>query len=327
MKGLLALPFALAAFLSGAHAEIIQRLAGGAACRTAEGLVRAPRVAPKPGVAAHRAVNGMIATDQPVEGAACYLFAAEARLGAEPCPPVSASCAGTLGVPTSPSAAPKLSPATLRIIDNGYEFLYTQGAEKPGFGLYTYVLLTPASPERAKALLDAILASTPRVTAFGGDIAHIDVIYIPSTGGGAAPPRANSGEVIARYDFDLARALIEAICEMPAEEVFRICRTGLGAGPYLFSYASPVRKDAKVSPPVLFVDLTPIEKDTFPTFVEAYKQQIKSDDISDGQKINSLSIRILNIIETAKVFVDPVEHAVGDVIHLVTSDGQNGKAH
>ena len=325
MKGRLAFLLALPVFLSGAHAEIIQRLAGGAVCRTEEGVVRMPLVAPKPGAAADRAAHGMIATDEPIGGATCYLFAAEARLGAVPCPPGDASCGGTLGVPTARPEAPAVAAA---IIDSGYEFLYAQGGEKPGFGLYTYVLLTPSSPERAQALLDAILASTPRATVFRNDIAHIDVIYIPSTNGGAAPPQANGAEVLTRYDYDLARALILAICEMPAEEVVRICRTGLGAGPYLFSYASPVRKDAKVSPPILFVDLTPVAQGTFPTFVDAYKEQIKSDDITDGQKINSLSLKILNVIETAKVFVDPVEHAVGDVIHLVTSeDGQHGQAH
>jgi hypothetical protein len=104
MKGLLALPVALAVFASGARAEIIQRLAGGAACRTEEGAVRAPRVAPKPGVAAHRAATGMIVTDEPIEGAECYLYRSEAKLGTEPCPSASVGgrgggVAGTLGVP------------------------------------------------------------------------------------------------------------------------------------------------------------------------------------------------------------------------------------
>jgi hypothetical protein len=104
MKGLLALPVVLAVFTSGARAEIIQRLAGGAACRTEEGAVRTPHVAPKPGAAAHRAANGMIVTDEPIEGADCYLYRAEAKLGAAPCPPAAVAgagrgVAGTLGVP------------------------------------------------------------------------------------------------------------------------------------------------------------------------------------------------------------------------------------
>ncbi len=104
MKWLFAVTFALAVFVSGARAEIIQRLASGAACRTEEGAVRAPRVAPKPGATAHRAANGMITTDAPVGGADCYLYRAEAKLGAGPCPSAAVGgsgggVAGTLGVP------------------------------------------------------------------------------------------------------------------------------------------------------------------------------------------------------------------------------------
>ena len=84
IKGLLALSVALTVFVSGARAETIQHLAQDAACRTKEGVVRAPRVLPKPGAAAHRAPNGMIATDKPVGGADCYLYPAEAKLGTRP---------------------------------------------------------------------------------------------------------------------------------------------------------------------------------------------------------------------------------------------------
>jgi hypothetical protein len=77
----------------------------------------------------------------------------------------------------------------------------------------------------------------------------------------------------------------------------------------MFTYVSPLKKNVKLSPPMLFVDLSPIQQGAFATLVDAYKEQIKSDDISDGQKINSLYIKILNVIEIAKVWTDPVEHA------------------
>lgn len=105
MKGLLALSFGLAVFMSDASAEIIQRLAGGAACRSEEGVVYQSRIAPKLGVAAHRAANGMIATDQPVDKTPCYLYRSEVKLGdATPCPSAGVggpggTVGGTLGVP------------------------------------------------------------------------------------------------------------------------------------------------------------------------------------------------------------------------------------
>lgn len=101
MKGLLALPFTLPILASGARAEIILSLAPGAACRTEQGVKRASGVVPKPGAAAHRAANGMIATDEPVEAtgkpdedAHCYLYRGEVRLDAEPGQRPSAAVAG-----------------------------------------------------------------------------------------------------------------------------------------------------------------------------------------------------------------------------------------
>ncbi|MGA8586458.1 MAG: hypothetical protein WB715_21955 [Roseiarcus sp.] len=79
-------------------------------------------------------------------------------------------------------------------------------------------------------------------------------------------------------------------------------------------------------PPLLFVDLSDVHKDAFSTFIDAYKQQIKRDDITDRRKIDALSLKVLNITMTAKDWVSPVEHAIGDIVHLISRDDGNGKA-
>ena len=226
--------------------------------------------------------------------------------------------------PSGPSQKPK-NP----IVENGYEFLYAKGSERPGFGLYSYVLLTPSSPERAKAFLQAVFGLTPHVTAFGADIAQVNVIYIPlvkDTKQGAAV--ANADDATSRYSFDLARALIQSICQAPKiGSQVPSCQGGLSAGPYLFSYASPIGDGAKMEPPALFVDLTGYRQEAFPTIVDAYKAQVKRKDISDRKEIDAFSITVLSALETAAAWANPIQHAIGDVIQIVKPEsGGNGEA-
>ena len=161
-------------------------------------------------------------------------------------------------------SANKRLPAS--IVGNGYQFLYSKGAERGGFGLYTYVLLTSSNSERVKAMLEAVLNYTRQASALvalGGDPTRINVIYIPLTPGRDPGPNPGVTEIAARYNFDLSQALIEKICEMSTPEVLEICKTGLGSGPYLFSYARPIGNVGKLTPPILFVDLTRIQLGAF----------------------------------------------------------------
>jgi hypothetical protein len=221
--------------------------------------------------------------------------------------------------PSPPLPAPNAKP-TSPIVDSGYEFLYTKGSERPGFGLYSYVLLTPSSPERAKAFLQAVFALTPHATAFGADIAQINAIYIPllkDTKQGAVDAATND-DATAHYNFDLARALIQSICQAPkVGSGFQSCQGGLSAGPYLFSYASPLGDGAKMAPPALFVDLSGYRQEAFPTIVDAYKAQVKRKDISDREEIDAFSITVLSALEAAASLLNPIRHAIGDAVQIV----------
>jgi hypothetical protein len=91
-----------------AFGEPIGRLAAGASCRDEKGVVRQPQVRPPDRAQAQRAHNGMIKTDDPISGADCYFYRAEAVLSeTPPCPSASVGqannkIAGTLSpTPTS----------------------------------------------------------------------------------------------------------------------------------------------------------------------------------------------------------------------------------
>jgi hypothetical protein len=242
-----------------------------------------------------------------------------------PLPPGVDRCSSNWCPASQPSGKP-----TSPIVENGYEFLYDKGSERPGFGLYSYALLTPSSPERTKAFLQAVFALTPHVTAFGADIAQVNVIYIPLVKDAkqGAAGATNASEATARYNFDLARALIQSICQAPKiGSRFQSCHGGLSAGPYLFSYAAPLGDGATMAPPALFVDLTGYRQEAFPTIVDAYKAQVKREDMSDRKEIDAFSITVLSALETAAAWANPIQHAIGNVMQIVKPEsGGNGEA-
>jgi hypothetical protein len=209
---------------------------------------------------------------------------------------------------------------TLQIVDTGYDYLYSLNSERTGFGLYTYALLAPGNTDRIYAFISAITNYSSRTSAFGDDISKINVIYIPTV------KESDATEFENKYNFELARRIILSICRISSTEIMRVCKGSLSEGPYLFTYASPIGKAEQFIPPVLFVDLSNVHPQAFATLVNAYKQQVKRDDIADAAKLGSLSINILNITLTAKDWMTPIEHAVGDIVHLISREDRDEKS-
>jgi hypothetical protein len=169
----------------------------------------------------------------------------------------------------------------LSIVDTGYDYLFSMNSERNGFGLYTYALLAPGNPDRTYAFISAITNFTSGTSEFGDDISKVNAIYIPTV----KQSDASGSEI--KYSFELARRIILSICRISSAEIIRICRGSLSEGPYLFTYASPIGKAKQLIPPILFLDLSKVHQQAFATFLDAYKQQVKRKDITDGEKLNS----------------------------------------
>jgi hypothetical protein len=214
------------------------------------------------------------------------------------------------------------------IIDSGYGPLYSLNSERRGYGLYTYALFSPGRRDRVRKFIEAIASYTPSVNVFGSDVSRINVIYIPAT-----PPAGNTSTFeffdgfFGRYNYDLSRQIITAICSIRSSDVENVCKSSLSFGPYLFTYAHPIGDTKNLSPPVLFVDLSEINQQAFPTFIDAYKQQLKQDDITDGKKLYTLSMKLLNVILIAKDWISPIRHTVAGLVHFIPKDETNESFH
>jgi hypothetical protein len=77
------------------------------------------------------------------------------------------------------------------------------------------------------------------------------------------------------YDYKMARALLDHICDPPAEEVKAVCEGDLSRGPYIFTYGQSASKLTPVPPPFLFIELSDIHERAFPEIISAFRAQVK----------------------------------------------------
>jgi acylphosphatase len=215
-----------------------------------------------------------------------------------------------------------------RILDTGYSELQKLGKEEAGYGLYSYAVLTSDSA-RSAAFLGEIFKAIPSVGGTGvPKRAQLNIFYIPIKADKSAAftelSTNTSGEEKAKlgaelsksfYNFKMARAILNHVCNPPANNMKDLCTGAMAGGPYIFTYARPASSLEPVSPPFLFVDLSNVRQEAFPEFIDAFRSQVKQEDVADGAKIHSMRLTILNITLTAASWIVPVKAAIADIIH------------
>ncbi len=119
--------FLLISLSSQAFGLTIDRIAAGASCRDAIGVVRTPPERPKERANAQRVSNGMVKTNDTPSGADCYLYLNEAVLsprGGCPIAPLGgpkSNIAGTIASAEPPAAVvAKARPRSIAPIDNDF---------------------------------------------------------------------------------------------------------------------------------------------------------------------------------------------------------------
>jgi hypothetical protein len=78
-----------------------------------------------------------------------------------------------------------------------------------------------------------------------------------------------------------------------------------------------------VPPPFLLVDLSDIHEQAFGELLQAFKAQVKRDDITDQARIKTLKLTILDIVLTAADWVTPIQKAMAEIVH--SSAGEDDK--
>ena len=219
----------------------------------------------------------------------------------------------------------------LRILETGYSHLSELGKEDEGYGLYSYAIL-PSESRRAEVFLSQLFTEIPSIGDTSAQRSQLNIFYVPlkkdREGDFAAllQTSASNAEKLGAeysrsfYDYRIARALLDHVCNPPADSIRRLCDGDLSRGPYIFTYASPASSMDSVPPPFLFVDLSNVHEQAFGEFIAAFRSQVKRDDITDQARIRTMRLTILDIVLTAADWVSPVEKAIAEIVHSPSDD-------
>jgi hypothetical protein len=237
----------------------------------------------------------------------------------------------TVSTPTAGAGNEMSGGGRLRILETGYSHLSELGREERGYGLYSYAIL-PSGSKRAEIFLAELFKEVPSIGQTAARHSQLNIFYVPlrrDREGNFAALLQTSGTNAEKigaeysrsfYDYRMARALLDHVCNPPAEIVRVLCDGDLSRGPYIFTYASPASHMNSVPPPFLFVDLSDVHEQAFGELIDAFKSQVKSDDITDQARIRTLRLTILNVALTAADWVNPVEKALADIVHSPSGD-------
>jgi tetratricopeptide (TPR) repeat protein len=228
-----------------------------------------------------------------------------------------------------------------KILETGYSFLKDIGGEEPGYGLYSYAILVNDNERSAKFLGD-VLKAIPSVEETAAPHSRstrsrTNVFYIPLQNKNAEElirlsnsyqedPAAFSATFAKNYyDYEMSRALLNHLCDSPAEEIKEVCYGDRSRGPYIFSHATPASIVGPVPPPFLFMDLSNVHERAFPEIVAAFRAQVKREDISDGAKIKTLKFKLLNITLEAADWLVPVQKAMANIVYSPSGQTEKDK--
>jgi hypothetical protein len=176
-------------------------------------------------------------------------------------------------------------------------------------------------------LLTEIFKAIPPVEDTAAKRAQLNIFYIPIKGdnpdafanlikaSGSDKAKTGAGYSGTLYNYKLARAILDHVCNPPADSMQDLCQESMADGPYIFSYAKPASSLEPVPPPFLFIDLTNIRSEAFAEYISAFRAQVKREDVADNAKIHTLRLAILNIALTAASLVDPIKNAVANIVH------------
>lgn len=221
------------------------------------------------------------------------------------------------------SLGPPKAQVPREVLASVYDYLYRPSIERPGYALYSYLLL-PSESSRGTRLLREIFSTTSFVELDGVGADQLNVVYIPTrrteirrllpiVSTGTAPSASNFSRK--SYDYVLARSLLTRICAAVAEKEQSGCSEDPSLGPYIFTFLQPVSGLEAVPAPFLLLDLSNVHERAFGEFVAAYKEQVRQPRFSDRHRIDTFRLRILSVVLTSADWLKPL---IGDTATAAT---------
>lgn len=204
-------------------------------------------------------------------------------------------------------------------LQTGREYLIGAAREKPGYGLYSYLLLgshptTEATRIRYVRTLAAYLQAINPIEEMEEWLPpeSLNVTYLPlatalpvSLARRCPGPdcRAEtlaqvSSELVDRYNYPRARALLQTI---PGEQ---------WNGPYFVSYMKPLTGVHEVSELYLLQDLSTVPPDLIPTWVNVFIEQAGEKEYWEESTLRSLALGVRKAVATAAVGLPDVKEGL-----------------
>jgi hypothetical protein len=169
--------------------------------------------------------------------------------------------------------------------ETGAAFLVPDRAERPGYGLYSYLLLgappTDATRERYSRAIESFLEMMPEIGRLEAHLPRqaLNVAYLPVDQDPDAMPVAPRW-ALAHYDYARARSLL------------RVLPGSLRAGPYIVSTLTPLSGDATAPGPRLFQDLSHVPPHLVSTWVLEFLNQAAQERFWEESSGRTLALRM-----------------------------------
>jgi hypothetical protein len=234
-------------------------------------------------------------------------------------------CTATVQVEVVTGTAPPPPPPP-PILDTGRDFLVAgDPAEKPGYGLYSYLLWWSAPPDNDRArfrnIVSAFLGQIQNIGVENGTtlvknsqgnlvpspeskpIKNLNIAYIPTT----EPPPDNCRSfppadtcadwVITHYDTQRSKALLMQL-ERYTHKQYR-------TGPYIISTLHPL--SAGLPSPPLFQNLSAsyMSKDLAIAWIRAFQNQAMSQQFWKADAMQTFALNLRSTVETAAATIQP----------------------
>jgi len=194
----------------------------------------------------------------------------------------------------------------------GWSLLLSGRREKPGYGLYSYILLgsrpTASNRERYLKTIEAYVALVESIMDLekaGIQPHRLNITYLPATKMPAAG-RPSPEWLLDNYDFSLARKVLSA---MPG--AYR------SAGPYIVSHPGPLSNVSRFPDRYLYQDLSLVMPKVVYSYAQAFFNQAGQVRYWEENSIKNLALKLQNTLYITANALPDVAVAMKDVKGMV----------
>ena len=199
--------------------------------------------------------------------------------------------------------------------ETGAAFLLPDGAERAGYGLYSYLLLgappTDGTRDRYARAIASFLEMIPEIGRLEAHVPRqsLNVAYIPIDQDPGAPP-VTANWVLTHYDHARARSLLRTL---PGP---------LRAGPYIVSTLTPLSHERTAEGPRLFQDLSRVPPHLVSTWVLEFLNQAAQERFWEERSGRALALRMRLTVGILGTGLPEVRKAVDDWVAWLPAPGK-----